>query len=103
LKKTCSLCRREVPSTTRHHLVPRKLHNRPRIRKTFPKSAREETIPLCRACHKQVHALLTESELARDYNTLEKLAAHPTLARFLVWIARQPPTADIPVRRRSKK
>jgi chorismate mutase/prephenate dehydratase len=76
---------------------------RPRVRKAFPKSARDETIPLCRPCHKQVHALLTEPQLARDFNTPEKLASHPDLARFIEWISRQPPTADIPVRKTRRK
>lgn len=103
MSKTCALCRRAVPLLTRHHLVPRKLHARPRVRKSFPKSARDETIPLCRPCHKQVHALLTEPQLAREFNTPEKLAAHPDLARFIEWISRQPPTADIPVRQTRRK
>ena len=53
-----------------------------------------------RACHKQIHAVFTESELAREYASTEALAAHPKIARFVEWIARQPPTADISVRRK---
>jgi hypothetical protein len=42
----------------------------------------------------------TASELAREYASTEALAAHPKIARFVEWIARQPPTADISVRRK---
>ena len=40
-------------------------------------------ILLCRSCHKQIHTLFTESELASDYNSIEALAAHPEVARFV--------------------
>lgn len=35
--------------------------------------------------------MLTEAELARDYNTPEALRAHPALARFIAWVARKDP------------
>ena len=44
-------------------------------------------------------ATLTETELARDYNTVETLRSHPAIARFLDWIAERPP--DLRVRNRS--
>ena len=42
----------------------------------------------------------TESELASDYCSIEALAAHPEVARFIEWIARQPATVDVRVSRR---
>ena len=96
----CALCGRPVPNLTRHHLVPRTLHKRRRTRDNFTRAERLTVILLCRACHKQIHTLFTESELARDYCTLEALAAHAEVARFVEWIARQPPTVDMRVRRR---
>ena len=42
-------------------------------------------------CHKEIHATLTEAELARHYNTPEALRAHPRLARFADWIEKRPP------------
>ena len=35
--------------------------------------------------------MLTEAELARDYDTPERLRAHPALARFVAWIADKDP------------
>ena len=32
---------------------------------------------LHRICHRQIHALFSETELARQYNTAEALLAHP--------------------------
>lgn len=94
----CALCKRSAPNLTRHHLIPRTLHNRPRIRRTSTREERHATILLCRPCHKQIHALLSEAELARNYSTLQTLAAHPEIARFVEWVARQPATMDVAVR-----
>jgi len=45
-----------------------------------------------------VHALLSEKELERDYDTVEKIATHPDIARFVEWVQRQPPGKHITVR-----
>jgi len=42
-------------------------------------------------CHNEIHATLTESELARDYSTVEALRAQPRLAKFIAWVGRRPP------------
>jgi hypothetical protein len=96
----CALCGRAAPGLTRHHLVPRTLHKRARTRRKFSRTERHTVILLCRPCHKQIHAVFTESELASEYASVEALAAHPKIAGFVEWITRQPPTADIPVRRK---
>jgi hypothetical protein len=87
---------------TRHHLVPRRLHRRSRTQRSFTRDERLTVVLLCRACHKQIHAVFTESELARNYCSIEALAAHPAVARFIEWIARQPPTVDVHVHRRRR-
>ena len=42
-------------------------------------------------CHSEIHAALTETELARDYPTIAALRAHPRLAKFISWVAKRPP------------
>jgi hypothetical protein len=96
----CALCGRAAPGLTRHHLVPRTLHKRACTRRNFSRAELYTVTLLCRPCHKQIHAVFTESELAREYASTEALAAYPKIARFVEWIARQPPTADISVRRK---
>ena len=59
-KETCELCGREVP-LTKHHSTPKQ-----------KKGKKGEAIYLCGPCHKQVHALFTNSEL-KKLNTVEKL------------------------------
>jgi hypothetical protein len=62
-----------------------------------------ETVWLHRVCHRQVHALFTETELARSYSTAEALRAHPTMARFQVWVDDKPPEFNPPIRRSRSK
>ncbi|MEM0923426.1 MAG: HNH endonuclease [Pseudomonadota bacterium] len=79
----CPLCQRPIPKEARqslHHLTP-KLRG----------GKGGATVLLHQICHNEIHATLTETELARDWNTPETLRQHPRLARFLAWIATKPP------------
>lgn len=49
------------------------------------------TVLLHQICHNEIHAALTESELARDYATIEALRTHPRIARFIQWVAKRDP------------
>lgn len=49
------------------------------------------TVLVHQICHNEIHAALTEAELARAYHTPEALRAHPRLAAFARWVARRPP------------
>lgn len=35
--------------------------------------------------------MLSEIELARNFNSIEALRAHPDIARFINWVAKRPP------------
>jgi hypothetical protein len=98
----CELCGRTVPGLTQHHLIPRMRQRARRIRREYGRAELAgRLLWLCRPCHDQVHAVLTEKELAARYNTREALAAHPDIARFVAWIRRRP--ADLKPRSRSMK
>ena len=79
----CPLCLRPIPREARqslHHLVPKL-----RGGKGGP------VVRLHQICHNEIHATLTEAELARDYNSVAALRAHPRLARFIAWVGKRPP------------
>jgi hypothetical protein len=90
----CPLCLRPIPETAKsslHHLVPKLKGGR-----------HGPTVRLHQICHNEIHATLTEAELACDYDTPEKLRSHPRLAKFAAWVAKRPPTfhSKTPGRRR---
>ena len=86
---SCGMCgREEVP--TRHHLNPRTRHHNKRTKRDFGRDAVKETVGLCRPCHKQIHALFSEKELEREWNSLDDLRAHPEVQKFVAWIASKP-------------
>ena len=82
----CEICGREE-LLTRHHLIPRTRHHNRRNKRDFGRAAVKVVVGICRPCHSQIHAILTEKELEREYNTVPKLNAHPQIRRFGDWIA----------------
>lgn len=88
----CELCGRPEVALTRHHLVPRTRHSNKRNQRDFDRADVTSRIAcLCRPCHKMVHAVFTEKQLEREYNTLALLRAHPEIQKFVAWIASKPP------------
>jgi gluconate kinase len=75
----CPLCERPIPSSQQdaHHLVP-KSHGG------------VQTAVLHRICHRQIHALFTETELARQYATVEALKQHEEMVHFIRWVQTKP-------------
>ena len=75
----CPLCERKIPPVQRdaHHLVPKSKGGR-------------HTEYLHRICHRQIHALLTETELARQFNSVDALLTHPDVALFVAWVKTKP-------------
>ena len=91
MAKRCELCGREISALTRHHLIPRTRHANKRNKREFDRAEVKRRIAwFCRPCHDHVHALFTEKELERHFNTVAMLAAHPEVSRFLNWIRRKP-------------
>jgi hypothetical protein len=86
----CELCRRKAP-LTRHHLIPRTLHGRKRIRRSFSREELHGSILwVCRACHSKIHATFTEMELAQRFYKHEQLLQHEEIRRFVAWLSGKP-------------
>ncbi|AIQ29541.1 MULTISPECIES: HNH endonuclease [unclassified Paenibacillus] len=87
----CELCGRSPLATTVHHLTPREKGG-----------ALLPTTLLCKACHRQIHALYTNSDLVvLNLTTLDNLRRDSQIAAYLKWITRQPPGSE-PRLRKSK-
>lgn len=75
----CPVCDRIIPRQhlEAHHLIPKS-------------KGGKVTAFLHSVCHKQIHAMLSETELANHFNTIESLKAHEGLAKFIAWIKTKP-------------
>jgi hypothetical protein len=80
--RPCSLCERLIPPhlITLHHLKPRERGGKA-----------EHRTPLCKPCHKQLHATYSNKELERHLDSLELLRQADELQPFLHWIRKQKP------------
>jgi len=93
----CPICGRPMPDGTfnTHHLVPN----------TF---GGKETIQIHRICHDQIHAVFTERELQRYYNTFDKILENETIQKFIRWVSSKDPyfyekTKDSKDRKKKRK
>jgi hypothetical protein len=77
----CPLCGRQIAEpSNRHHLIP------------ISKGGKNTpTILLHKICHDKIHAVLNESELKRNYNTIKKLQQHPEIQKFIGWVLKKEP------------
>jgi hypothetical protein len=93
--KRCEMCDREVAFLTQHHLIPRTTHRRKKRRDGYTQEELNRVIWICAPCHKNIHAVLTEKELAEEFNTIERLLRFPAIAKFTTWVRKQ---SDAPIR-----
>ncbi|WP_078548244.1 hypothetical protein [Litchfieldia alkalitelluris] len=85
----CELCEREEVETTVHHLIPKEMGG------VFgPVSV------LCIPCHKQIHALYNNIELAKRLSSIELLKQDEKISSFINWVRKQP-AGKLPKTRRS--
>ena len=84
------MCGRVVERRTRHHLIPRSRHTNKRVKVRFTRKELHNTVPLCTACHRQIHRTFTEKELEWGYKPVETLLSHPEISRFVRWIEDKP-------------
>jgi hypothetical protein len=75
----CPICSRSIPESQKdaHHLIPKSKGG-----KSFEY--------LHRICHKQIHALFNENELAKILNTAELLRNHSDMQTFINWVKNKP-------------
>ncbi|QWD87391.1 HNH endonuclease [Polynucleobacter paludilacus] len=75
----CPVCERAIPKTQMdaHHLIPKS-------------KGGKATEYLHRICHRQIHALFSETELARALNTAEAIREHPDMQNFIKWVKSKP-------------
>ena len=46
-------------------------------------------VDLCTLCHRNIHDFITEKEMGREYNTLEKVLSHEKVITYIPWAKKQ--------------
>ncbi len=85
----CELCGREILSKdiSIHHLVPKSRGG-----------VNGDISNLHEICHRQIHALFDERELAILYNNVKSLKEHRDIKRFIKWISGKDPGFTVKTR-----
>jgi len=68
----------EGPSTDQHHWKPKLKGGRKKGR-------------IHKICHRMIHKVFTEADLAQEHFTPEALLKDPEIAKFVKWVRKQPP------------
>jgi hypothetical protein len=76
----CPMCERAIPDDQKaaHHLVPKS-------------KGGKKTVCLHRICHDQIHAIFTDSQLAKKFCTIEAILEDPAVQKFVAWVKNKPP------------
>lgn len=90
----CELCNRVIllGDESKHHLVPKSRGGVSGI-----------TAELHGVCHRQIHALFSEQELAILYNNLKSLKEHRDVKRFIKWVSTKGPGFNVKTRIKRKR
>ena len=58
---------------------------------------------LCATCHRQLHAMFTESTLARELDSIDAIRRNPEMRKYLKWASKQKGGASFRVRRANER
>lgn len=76
----CQICKRNTPENKieRHHLIPK-----------TKGGAKLDCINVCCNCGDMLHKLFENKQLAKEYNTLEKILANEDMQKWVKWISKK--------------
>lgn len=85
----CELCGRENELTF-HHLIPKSQHKNKWFKKNYTRKEMAMGINVCKYdCHREIHNLISEKEMGRSFNTLQKLQRQPKVKKYVKYIQKQ--------------
>jgi 5-methylcytosine-specific restriction endonuclease McrA len=85
---SCELCLRSWIPLTYHHLIPRSVHAKALKRGWCEEWELNKVAWLCRSCHSMVHRVASNEELAREWDSVEKLLTREDVTAFVGWVGR---------------
>lgn len=86
----CPICERPNYYPSDHHMVPKSQGGR-------------TTETICRDCHKAIHAVFTNKELAETYHTPEALLSNEVFAKMIKFIAKQDPGGKTTIKKNKNR
>ena len=81
VEKRCELCERSEIKLTKHHIIPKE-----------EGGTEKDIVMICSDCHRQIHALYSNQELALRLFSIEALKNDEKLKKFIRFIKKQPTT-----------
>ena len=88
MMEQCELCKRKL-KLTEHHLIPKEMHNKKWCKTLFTLEERVGNIAhVCHDCHAAIHHFISNKDLARLYNTIDKLKEQEDLMKFVNWVSK---------------
>jgi hypothetical protein len=76
----CPLCKRKIIFRSNHHLIPKSRNGNDK-----------STILICEDCHEAIHALFSNKELEKEFNTVESLLYNDKLSKSIQFLSKQNP------------
>lgn len=77
----CCICGRNMPNqqgiNTEHHFIPKS------------RGGKEKKL-IHEICHRKIHSLWSEVELAREFSDPVVIKEHPEMDKFIRWLAKKP-------------
>ena len=92
MNQRCELCERENLMLTKHHALPKE-----------EGGTMDDVIMICSNCHRHIHALYTNKELAVRLSTLQALKSDEQLSRFIKFIRKQPSQKKIRIKKSNER
>ena len=95
----CEICFRTMMedgvSCDDHHLIPKSKRGK-------------DVIRIHKICHRKIHSIWTEKELAEYYNTPARIREYDEMVKFTKWVKKKPPdyysgTKDSNVRKSKRR
>ena len=92
MSQVCELCESENLALTKHHTLPKE-----------EGGTTEDVIMICSDCHRHIHALYSNKELAVRLSTLQDLKADEQLSRFIKFIRKQPSQKKVRIKKSNER
>lgn len=84
----CEICERDWVPLSYHHLIPRSTHAKVLKRKWHEEHMLNRVAWLCIACHRFVHRMASNEELAQKYYTVDKIMEREDAQAWAQWVGR---------------